>query len=606
MHVFHRSLVGASLLVFALAPGCQCGVPDTDDAGEDAIPCIVNSDCGEDAHCADGFCVDGLEPGTCRGDEDCEGEEVCLFPEGSDVGACINPHACDDDGDCLEGQVCEDGNDDGFRDCLYAGCETDDECAVELAGQCGINDAPKCVARACVCRDLCGAPCGEDRQCCALEGTTATCIDDPGPCGTFVCDPGFGGEASSFGDWESPLCGYADEVCSCVELPPLPAGAIGNAQVLREAPDGSRWVIAYDVTYGDVVIAPATTGAVSGFVHIAGVPPVSVDAPIVAGPSGPRGGIAAPGNDVGRALDAAFAADGTLYVVAHDATAGSLVLVTGEPGGAMSESVIDASGDVGHAARVHVTADGDVVVAAVARRTPGGLSELRVYGAAHPVSSGSAFFEHTVDSVALSTVDCEGGCVEGEVCAAAVAPATVATCEPEGVSCDCPEGQVCTTGGCRAGGDEAALSLALVVDDLAIASTAQGVAVVAHEGRRNAFAKRHLQPEFGTGRSSATVALENQLVADALADAARDGRNVELGELVIDGAAAELLRGVERAEARGPAGRKNRRDGRDEQHGAENAAPRRPVPARPVAFTASLTPLSRRHSRSSAARRSLS
>jgi hypothetical protein len=481
------------LATFAFAHACQCGVPETDDGGTDAIPCIVNSDCGDDAHCDDGFCVDGLAPGTCRGDEDCEGEEICLFPEGSDVGACVNPHACTVDGDCLEGQVCEDGNDDGFRDCLYAGCETDAECEVELAGQCGINDAARCVARACVCRDLCGAPCGEDRQCCGLEGTTATCIDDPGPCGTFTCDPGFAGVASSFGDWESPLCGYADEVCSCEELPPLPAGVIGNAQVLRASPNGALYVIAYDGTYGDVVIAPAVAGPVSGFRHIDGVPPVSVDAPIVAGPSGPRGGIEAPGPDVGAALDAAFGPDGTLYVVAYDATAGALRLLVGDPEGDMSGSVIDDADEVGRAARVHVTADGTLVVSAVARRTSTSQSELRVYGASLPVADGSAFSMRVVDSEPLTGVECEGGCAEGEVCVAAIAPALVALCEPEGVGCDCPDTDVCTLQGCLLKGDAAPLERALVVDGQALTSTAQGVVIIGHEPR--AGSARRLSPE---------------------------------------------------------------------------------------------------------------
>jgi hypothetical protein len=475
------------LVSFAFAHACQCGVPEVDDGGTDAIPCIINSDCGEDAHCDDGFCVDGLAPGTCRTEEDCDGDEVCIFPEGSDVGACINPHACDVDADCLDGQVCEDGNGDGFRDCLYAGCSSDDECVIELASQCGINDTARCVARACVCRDLCGAPCGEDRQCCALAGTTATCINDPGPCGTFACDPGFQGVPSSYGEWESPTCGYADEVCACEELPPLPAGAIGNAQVMRAAPNGALYVIAYDTTYGDVVIAPATSSTLSGFRHIDGVPSASVDTPIVAGPSGPRGGIEAPGPDVGSALDAAFAPDGTLYVVAYDATAGALRLLVGTPDGPMTASVIDSADDVGRAARVHVTSDGTLVVSAIARRTSTTQSELRVYGASLPVANGAAFSSRVVDSVALTTVDCEGGCDDAEVCVAAVAPATVALCQPEGVGCDCPANNVCTLQGCAAKGTAAPLERALLVDGLALTATAQGVIVIGHEPRAGAL-----------------------------------------------------------------------------------------------------------------------
>lgn len=378
--------------------------------------------------------------------------------------------------------MCQDADGDGYRDCIFPGCQDDDECVDELAGQCTPNEEPRCIARACVCRDLCGADCGEDRQCCALPGTTATCIDDPGPCANLACDPGFGGVASSFGDWSSPQCDYADSVCSCEELPPLPPGASGSPHVLRVAPDGTVWAVGYNSTYGDVVVAEASGSPVTGWRHVDGVPPVSAEAPIVAGPSGPRGGVAEEGDDVGRYVDAAFTSDGTLHIVARDKTNGTLRHLYGAPGGPMTARVLDGSGDGGFAVRVAIDDQDRMAVAHVARRTAGGLSELRVLASDDPTGPVAGFETYVLDDVALSTVACQGGCAEGFVCPEPANPNAVPQCVPEATTCQACDG-VCTASGCQNAADADALDLALVYDSLALVTDGADLSVFGHDAR---------------------------------------------------------------------------------------------------------------------------
>ncbi len=480
-----RVRLGA-LLALLLVGACDCGgmPPDISPIDGGATLCVVNSDCGDGAYCGEGgFCIEGLPPGTCETDEDCDGEEVCIFPDGSDIGACLNPHACDTDDDCQEGQICEDGDGDGYRDCLFSGCEDDAECVEEIGADCSINEEAKCIARACVCRDLCGADCGEGSQCCALPGTTAICIDDPGPCAMLECEPGYAGATDSYGDWESPTCDYADAQCACEELPPLPPGTVGTPHELATDGDGRVWAVAYNETYGDVVVVQvSTTSPLSGWRHVDGVPPVSDDAPIVAGPSGPRGGVEEPGPDVGRWLDASFTSNNIRHIVARDDTHGVLRHIYGPPEGPFLTRDLDTDGDAGFAPRILFDAQDRPVVSHVVRNNGAGRSVLRVMSASAADASPAQWTTYSVDDFPLSQVACQGGCADGFVCPEPANPNAVPACVPEVEDCGACDG-ICTSSGCEVAATAAPFKQSLIYDSLDLARSGGDFMVFGHDPR---------------------------------------------------------------------------------------------------------------------------
>jgi hypothetical protein len=467
--------------------GCAaCGeVPSGDDGGPSPTSCVLNSDCAEDEYCGDdGFCVQGLAPGTCEEDDDCEGDDICVFPDGSELGACLSPHACDEDGDCDDGQVCEDSDGDGFRDCIFPGCADDAECKAELGDSCDMNEEPKCVARACVCRDLCGAPCGEDRQCCALPDTTATCIEDPGACAQLECDPGFGGVSDDVGPWSSPMCDYTGTDCRCEELPPLPLGNVGAPHVIVTDPtDDAIYAVAYNFTYGDLLVGPGDESPIVDWTFIDGVPAVSDDTPIVAGPSGPRGGVEAPGEDVGSHLSAAFASDGTLHIVARDATNQTLKHLYGPPAGPFTVRVLDDDGDAGFSPQIRFDGTDGVAIAHVVRRATGDVSELRILASDDATADASTFERYTVATFDLTTIDCEGGCVEGEVCTAG-AGEDPGVCRAEADDCPaCGDSEACTVNGCQTEATAANKTLGRIFDSIDLWFDSTRTAVFGHDPR---------------------------------------------------------------------------------------------------------------------------
>ncbi len=466
--VFVALVVGLAFF----APGaCDCGAEPVEPPG---APCSFNSDCALREHCEAGFCAAGLEPGTCLEDGDCDGEALCVLPDGSDVGACIDPNECTDDADCDEGKICRDANDDGIRECVFDGCESDDECAAELDCIADVEEA-KCVARACRCQDLCGAPCGEDRQCCAVPGTQRACIDDPGPCARLDCPPGFDGATDQPGPWSAVGCDYDAAVCACRELPPLLIGDVGTPHVLVAHATAGRFVVAYHATYGDVVVGPATGAAVPSWVFAAGVP---TGAPIVAGPSGPRGGVAEPGDDVGRMLDAAFAPDGVLHIVARDETNQALLHVSGPPAGPFTTEILDDVDDPGFYPSLTIDGTGRLLVAEAARRTTGGDSVVRLLAQPTAGAAPTLYSRKVIATLDLATVACEGGCASGKVCPAPAVEDDLPVCVTAGTSCTCDADEVCTTTGCKPAATPAVLDDALALDHLSLA----GAAVFGHRG----------------------------------------------------------------------------------------------------------------------------
>jgi hypothetical protein len=480
-----RILIGAGIACVTTFIGCDgcTGEVNEEDGGTSVVSCSLNSDCDDGEYCnEDDICVAGLQPGVCFSDADCPAEEECLIPEGSDVGVCINPHACDDASDCDADQECADADGDGYRDCYYPGCADDAECEIELGDTCPVNQRARCVARECICQDDCGAPCPEGQQCCAQDGTQPVCLEDPGYCSTTICDPGFQGVSETAGEWLNSLCDYDGTDCKCEERPHLPIGAIGLPHRLVSNLEGERYVVAYNSTYGDLVIGTADDSPVNQYQFIAGVPEVSEEAPIVAGPSGPRGGIEAPGADIGSMMDALFAPDGVLHIVAFDATSRVLRHIYGEVGGPFTERILDDVGDTGHHPQIAIDTAGRIAIAYVVRRSSAKQSILSLMAASSPTDPVSDFERYAVSYLDLTTIACEGGCDDGEVCIEAEAD-SVALCVAAADDCACGDTEVCTSMGCAVGAAEPATETGLVTDSLTLSLNNGEVALFGHNPR---------------------------------------------------------------------------------------------------------------------------
>jgi MYXO-CTERM domain-containing protein len=102
--------------------------------------------------------------------------------------------------------------------------------------------------------------------------------------------------------------------CPCAELPGLDPGPIGRYSDLVIV-DGVAWVSAYAEAYGDLVVGRHDGENGFAWQWVDGRP---AEGEIVAGPSGPRGGVADPGPDVGQYTSMAAGSNGSLHVAYYD------------------------------------------------------------------------------------------------------------------------------------------------------------------------------------------------------------------------------------------------------------------------------------------------
>ncbi len=140
-------------------------------------------------------------------------------------------------------------------------------------------------------------------------------------------------DAGAAADASVHLCG-SDCLQPC--LPALDPGVVGAYASLAAAPDGTVWVAAYSdavitgatrTPYGDLVVG--TYDAASGGVDwrtVDGVPALPSGACADHDPSGWRGGVTGPGDDVGLWTSLAIDASGQPMVAYFDATHGALKL----------------------------------------------------------------------------------------------------------------------------------------------------------------------------------------------------------------------------------------------------------------------------------------
>jgi hypothetical protein len=313
---------------------------------------------------------------------------------------------------------------------LITGCE----CG---GGQVPCND--ECVAA--LPPATAGRLCCEPTNECAAYDLDALCRTMPG----YTCPPA-----------NLEIDAMCTVTCSmCVAKPALSPGLLATDLDFQIATD-EVLVSGYSpgdpsgaALYGDLVFGTVSS-ELSEEITWEIVDGVPSGAPIENDPRGWRGGVAQPGDDVGRWTSIASTPGGEIYIAYYDATNGALKLAVGAPG-AWTTHQVDDVGDSGRYASL-VLLDGGVPAIAYLRiESPaeGAVrprSSVRLAVASSAMPDGES--DWTITEVAGSEMPCrprfcEGvgaRCLETGEC---VVPS--GTCEP-----GCDDDQACVAGACTA------------------------------------------------------------------------------------------------------------------------------------------------------------
>lgn len=275
--------------------------------------------------------------------------------------------------------------------------------------------------------------------CCeAMDMCVAYDVDD-------LCDPGFTCPVDNV-----TLDGSCGVSCSaCEEKPPLPPGQLATHldAVIDDA--GNVFVSGYSpgtpgLPYGDLVFGP-WNGTEVDWEIVDGAP----EGPVARGPSGWRGGVVAPGDDVGQ-WTSMVRQDGSFLIAYYDVGNGALKLAIGGPGGAWATHTVDATGDSGRYASLVLT-DAGVPVVSYLRisedtETPGNIRSAVMVATAN-IGSPASETDWTITEVAAGPMACRPQfcglgttCIEDGQC---VTPTS-------DCSAECTGGDVCFNGSCRA------------------------------------------------------------------------------------------------------------------------------------------------------------
>ncbi|HIA04818.1 MAG TPA: hypothetical protein EYN66_23470 [Myxococcales bacterium] len=375
------------------------------------VACNSHADCPSGLTC-NPKTAQCISETPCTTDDDCCLNTVCFN------GACRVLEACSKHSECLEDQICDQGQ------CEAKACNVDAPCHAPYH---------QCVGGLCVREVACGG-CPSGRVC---EPQSGRCVDS---CQGFSCPDG---QFTAVSD-PTPLSGlgcHPEEVtCQCVSYPPLAPAAPGPWLNLVEAEGGVIWMIARDMRYGDLVQRKLeSTDQGQSELLLDGRPP----GPVVGAISGPRGGVSAPGPDVGyfvssvrlndsfvtlyqdadrELLKAAVSSPQSLQVVYElDATPGS---------GFGTDLIVDLSSEL-HTTYMTRTQGGTATLFYAHSKTPGSVPLSPENWLIHPVSK--------LGGVPLFEAPCDGKCMPTEVCVMTQAapecqsPDLLSQCDP---SCD--------------------------------------------------------------------------------------------------------------------------------------------------------------------------
>jgi hypothetical protein len=281
--------------------------------------CMVNTECGDHFTCAtpakgDMFKCCVYTDRKCTTEADCCQGQTC-----TSHGTCFDKRfACTDDTACGTDQKCiawSDPNYSGELRCRFAQCGTLGECP----------DGLSCFQGECMaglpCEGTCpsGAACVPEADYCQQYTMFADKSRAMAAC-PMTCQPGFIATfKNNLNLWDT--CDFKAVQCVCAELPSLHSEDLGRFSAIAVDPGKALWTSLYDGQYGDLVVYQYDmTGKRVKQEYVDGVPSGTP----TYGPSGARGGVVDPGDDVGRYTDIAVGTNGIVYVSYYDATNGNL------------------------------------------------------------------------------------------------------------------------------------------------------------------------------------------------------------------------------------------------------------------------------------------
>jgi len=395
---------------------CLAGCDETE---ERPRTCLAISDCPSGYHCG--------AAGVCLGDVGCSGDDQCCAGERCEDQRCRPRQNCSVQSPCGEpGTSCLNGL------CVPSACGQDSECA---AGQ-------RCWWGRCGRALPCGGQCEGNSACSLLTNRCLMLRAKAAACPTgrlrvLVNDVKLLPEG----------CAAIAEITACRDLPPVPEGERGIPGVALGGATG-LWHVSYDRTYGDVVLARHAGTPPYARTSLQALSGVPAGAPVLGAPSGPRGGVRAPGPDRGSVLAAVLGGE-RLHVAYRDVSASELRYLQFNPGQAVRDTLLATGPGVGTALAVALTPGGLPVVLAFVPARPGEPSRLHLHEASVAEPTGPGHWQTSVwdtEPAAAAQSPCAGACPNGQVCAfqgdkqACVVPATsCALCLPS---------QVCVGGKC--------------------------------------------------------------------------------------------------------------------------------------------------------------
>jgi hypothetical protein len=434
-----RRVIFFLVTAFLAATGCDscCAQDPLGSTGEPA--CVIRDDCPDGEAFRFGACV----LSGCEADTDCCPGTRCR----ADVNLCFpilldSEYACEQSSDCQDpAQRCIPttiGEREPINTCVYELCDGDSACGFGRS----------CYEGRCVTTAPCGGNCPEGTACDLITGKCAAFPDkSPG------CDKACGGnELKIFSD-PTTMSGEAccDLACECKTLPPIVPTRFGRYSRVVFASDDVM-VSAYDAQFGDLVVAHyKPDGSFSRLDYVDGVP---AGAAVVADPSGPRGGIADVGENVGTHTSIAADAQGLARVAYHDEDGKSLKVALQQADGTWRTHFVDggdADGNVGQFTDIAVGTDGTIFISYLAHNTtlagiPGKATGIKLAKSRTPNPTSAADWDLSVVDARPITDPCNNTCASGTAC---VLNSGAPVCLPEASGCSpsCSSSETCVNTG---------------------------------------------------------------------------------------------------------------------------------------------------------------
>lgn len=359
------------LVLLMAVVGCKCKDPGVDAvnqcSGVQGAEATRKEACSSDDQCSDHhLCLEMRDqPGVkccvladrvCATSADCCPGQRCI----DNRKRCFNQwEECEKTEDCSTkpGRVCEpyqEASGEMVTVCRYPSCGANGECAAGL----------ECFQGECIQGLPCGGSCPAGQGCVPSAKQDSHCQEYANPTRQMgacpmTCNAGF---IATFKDNRNSFdaCRLPEVQCLCAENPTLRSDDLGRFSAIAAEAGQGVVVSQYDGRYGDLVVSRyGLDGRRNRFEYVDGVP----QGRATYGPSGPRGGVEAPGPDVGRYTDVALGQGGLVYVSYYDVTNGDLkVAMRGTDGRWQTLKVDGSTGDVGQYTSIALDGDGHPVV----------------------------------------------------------------------------------------------------------------------------------------------------------------------------------------------------------------------------------------------------